>query len=395
MRKAVFWENPRYRSTAALEGDIETRFLIVGGGITGVMCAWYLLQRGISPRDIVLLEARTIGDGSTGRSAGILVTEPENEQNVWWDVLEKKYGKKLIASYQRAHLDALHALKQLIVRGHIACDAEAHYMLILARDAAAAKVLVKDHEARRHAGINTEVLTGRSYASEFGGCGYIAAERDIEGLSVNPLALVQGIAIYLRRKGVRVFEHTPLVRALRGVAKTPRGSIDFEKVIYARGMAERLRGMDTFITTIAITHPLPRRTLRALRLDDRDMFCDAIGNQPFHYGKVTKHNRLLLGFGDIATDKNVSEAKTHMPHVREILRFLKRVFPTHAFTIDSAWSAGYAISRSLVPLVRIGTSTAVLNGSGIQLSSIVAADYAVAKLLGKKHALDNLWQKSV
>jgi len=54
---------------ALLQGDVSTDVLIVGGGITGVTLALLLAQQG---RAVVLLEADTIGSGSTGNSTGNL-----------------------------------------------------------------------------------------------------------------------------------------------------------------------------------------------------------------------------------------------------------------------------------------------------------------------------------
>ena len=56
-------------SYAPLQGDVSTDVLIIGGGITGVTLAMLLAQEG---RSVVLLEADTIGSGSTGNSTGNL-----------------------------------------------------------------------------------------------------------------------------------------------------------------------------------------------------------------------------------------------------------------------------------------------------------------------------------
>jgi glycine/D-amino acid oxidase-like deaminating enzyme len=52
-----------------LNGDVETDVLVVGGGITGVTLAYLLAQQG---RSVMLLEASTLSEGSTGNSTGNL-----------------------------------------------------------------------------------------------------------------------------------------------------------------------------------------------------------------------------------------------------------------------------------------------------------------------------------
>src|SRR3954468_11567766 len=53
----------------ALEEEINTDVVIIGGGITGVTLALNLAEQGTSA---VLLEAHTVGFGSTGNSTGNL-----------------------------------------------------------------------------------------------------------------------------------------------------------------------------------------------------------------------------------------------------------------------------------------------------------------------------------
>jgi hypothetical protein len=36
MREQIYWRNPKYRKRPPLVGDVHYRYLIVGGGITGV-----------------------------------------------------------------------------------------------------------------------------------------------------------------------------------------------------------------------------------------------------------------------------------------------------------------------------------------------------------------------
>src|SRR4026207_2513859 len=52
-----------------LEKDIRTDVLILGGGISGALTAHYLVQEGI---DSTLIDARTIGLGSTCASTSLL-----------------------------------------------------------------------------------------------------------------------------------------------------------------------------------------------------------------------------------------------------------------------------------------------------------------------------------
>lgn len=45
----------------------KTEVVVVGGGIMGTACAYYLTQRGV---DVVLYEMRNIASGASGASGG-------------------------------------------------------------------------------------------------------------------------------------------------------------------------------------------------------------------------------------------------------------------------------------------------------------------------------------
>ncbi|WP_256590801.1 FAD-binding oxidoreductase, partial [Pseudomonas sp. HMWF034] len=51
----------------ALEADLSADVCVIGGGFTGVNTAIELAQRGLS---VILLEARRIGWGASGRNGG-------------------------------------------------------------------------------------------------------------------------------------------------------------------------------------------------------------------------------------------------------------------------------------------------------------------------------------
>jgi len=46
MKHEVFWKNPGYVVRSKLKENIKCDYLIVGGGITGVSTAYFLLKRG-------------------------------------------------------------------------------------------------------------------------------------------------------------------------------------------------------------------------------------------------------------------------------------------------------------------------------------------------------------
>lgn len=392
MKREIFWKT-KHTPAQSLQENIETTYLVVGGGITGVMAATLLLKKGVSAQDIVLIEQGEIGSGSTGRSAGMLVPEPENETNIGWDGFIERFGKETISSYRRAHLHAIDLLEEIIKENDIHADALRCDFIVLGRDAEAKKRIVADTHARESLGEHPDKLEGERLQKEIRSPYFIFGERSQQGLSVNPLALVQGIADALRNKGVRVYEHTPLLTLGQDHARTKGGSVSFKTVILAQGMGTVHPQLHKYATTIVVTEPLSHEHLVSLALEDKDMFIDDEGKESFHYGKVTADNRLLLGFGDTQIKHISADVELEESHVKSIEEFLKEFSPHVPLRIDYAWSGGYALSSNLLPIVEVNKGKVLINGAGIQLGSIVATQYALEKLLtGAKHEFDILWE---
>lgn len=391
MKHQVFWKNPGYKKGKAVTGKRECRYLVVGAGITGLSLAYFLLEGGVDAKDIIVVEAEYAGGGSTGHSAGMLIPEMETEENVGWEAIIERYGVKLAKAYRHAHIEALHTIEKIIRKGKIHCDASKGDFLTLARDSAARERVMTDIQARRMMGERPAGLRGTYLMNEFGSPGFVFAERTLPGLSVNPLALAQGIATYLRRQGVSIYENSPVISTYRDTARFAHGAITFSHIIYARGVGEKHAKLNKYVTTIAVTRKLSREQIKELRLADLDLFIDEEGLRSFHYGKITGDGRLLLGYGDVKVRADRAETTLHRPHIRNIERFIKKMFPHAKLPIHYAWSAIYAIQGDLLPLIRVKGNSVLINGAGIQLGSVTAAGYAASILLGTKHPLKGLW----
>ena len=63
---------PSYEPQPELVGEHHADVAIIGGGFTGVSCAWHLAER-FPEKRIVLCEARSIANGASGRNGGLML----------------------------------------------------------------------------------------------------------------------------------------------------------------------------------------------------------------------------------------------------------------------------------------------------------------------------------
>src|SRR5205823_5403098 len=57
-----------YEPRAALDAEVEADACVIGAGVSGLACARELARRGL---DTVVLEARTVASGASGRNGGV------------------------------------------------------------------------------------------------------------------------------------------------------------------------------------------------------------------------------------------------------------------------------------------------------------------------------------
>src|SRR5262245_3251539 len=215
-------EAPACEPLAGLDRDAVTDVAVIGGGLTGISAAWHLAAR-FPERRIALLEARSLGNGASGRNGGQLLTgiagvEPEDPEAARRIHDVTRAGVDLVASWvERYGIDAGFAR-----RGCIEVYTEA-------RTAELAHARV---ERLRGAGVALEWLP----AERSGLAGARGAVRNPACGRVNALALLRGLRAVLLAQGVGVYERTPVLRVEEGREirlATPRAEVRAGAVVLA------------------------------------------------------------------------------------------------------------------------------------------------------------------
>lgn len=96
-----------------LAGDVKTDVLIIGGGITGLLCAYFLQERGI---DYLLVEGGEICRGVTGNTTAKITAQ---HGLIYADMIKHK-GLERTRLYLEANQRAVRKYAELSQR--FACD---------------------------------------------------------------------------------------------------------------------------------------------------------------------------------------------------------------------------------------------------------------------------------
>lgn len=113
--KSVWSDHSNIPQFPQLRKDIKTEVLIIGGGMCGVLCAYFLEQKGI---DYILVEGERIGQGITKNTTAKVTSQ----HGLIYDKLIKNAGIEKAKMYLRSNEDAVTKYRELCQ--NIKCDFE-------------------------------------------------------------------------------------------------------------------------------------------------------------------------------------------------------------------------------------------------------------------------------
>nr|WP_241728452.1 FAD-dependent oxidoreductase [Nocardioides zeae] len=179
------------RSSAAdLPTDAGT--VVIGGGLTGLTTALLLAEQG---EDVLLLEARHLGAGTTGRSTAKLSLL----QGTQFSQVSRKHGDGVLRQYAAAHRDAQAWAVDLATAEGVSL--EQRDAVTYANGAPGLRALQREESAVQRAGLS--VRRGDAPELPFPVAGALWMDGQYQ---VDPLALVAALARRARAAGVEVVE---------------------------------------------------------------------------------------------------------------------------------------------------------------------------------------------
>lgn len=340
-----------YRATVAPDGTrppltatIDCDTCVVGGGFAGLGTALSLADRDL--RDVVLLEAKTVGHGASGRNGGFVFAGFSRGE----DRLLHDLGAERARNLYRGTLDAVELVRTRTRRHGIDCDRVDAGVLWANWFDDPGVLRERQRLLSEHYGVDWQWVP-RERLREL-----LRSERYSDGLfepgafHFNPLKYARGIAQVAENLGVRIHEGSPAVELRRDGSgwriDTPRGSVCARRVVLACGgyLAGLRRRVDAAILPIAsyvmVTEPLGARLDSAMHT--RAAVYDT--RFAFDYYRPLPDTRLLWGGRISIRDRRPREVE------RLLCRDMLKVFPQlEGVRIDHAWSGLMSYARHEMP----------------------------------------------
>lgn len=193
------------------KGDRKVDLAIVGGGYTGLSCAYYA-KKFRPDWNVVVLESHTIGSGASSRNTGAIYAK-------YVGVDDKEMPKRGLAR-----------IRSFIENENIDCDfAPASTLTILESKGAASDA--KENMQPGAKWVSAEELKER------GGTSFYAGAVDEPGFfKIQPAKLLVGTAQAALNQGVELYERSPVLDIKSGkpaILKMPEGEIVADNVLIA------------------------------------------------------------------------------------------------------------------------------------------------------------------
>ncbi|WP_411334122.1 NAD(P)/FAD-dependent oxidoreductase [Metabacillus indicus] len=328
-----------------LRESLTCDVLIVGGGMSGALCAHTLSAYNLKT---VLVEKRIVGSGSSSANTGLL--QFSNDKMLHEFI--KEIGKDQAVRFYKMCLKAVDELEKTARSLSKPVEFNRRKSLYYASDSGDVSKLKKEFKALSKHGFPVSFLEEDEIEERFG-FKKPAALLTGGDAEVNPYKFAQTLLEDAHTRGVQIYENTAVEEGDREgeyvVMHTPHGTIRAKNVVYSTGyetipFAKKL-GADVNRTYAIATTPVASLE----KWEDKSLIWET--KRPYFYMRTTVDGRIVAG----GLDEDKMEAPSNDDIIRErgrrLLDKIKEHYPSYDMEVDSAWGASFGESDDGLPFI--------------------------------------------
>jgi glycine/D-amino acid oxidase-like deaminating enzyme len=367
----------------ALTRDARCDVVVIGAGITGALVAWHLAEAGI---DTIVVDRRTAAHGSTAASTSLLQYELDEPLSH----LTRNFGRSFAERCYHRCREAIGAIERLVHEVKVPCGFSRRSSLLLAANKSHVARLRREFAAREAAGFAVEWWSRRRVADE-STLPHPAAILSRDGAEVDAYRLAFGLLAAARVRGVRVFDHTEVVRRRvdrRGVELVTANGfrIRAREVVIAAGY-EADRQLPQATTALHSTFALVSEPVGAFAGWPANRCIIWETRRPYLYLRTTPDNRVMIGGYDENFPDPVARDEMLPRKTAVLLRRFRQFFPRIPIEVATSWAGTFATTAHGLPFIGLHpkhphTRFALGYGGNGVTFGIIAAEIIRAALTG-------------
>ena len=388
-----FWlvKNGLLYPYSSLQSDEKCDVAIIGAGITGALCAYYLTNSGFK---VVVVEKRHVGMGSTSASTALLQYEIDTPLKQ----LLKKVGHQHACMAYQSGIGAINELKAIAAKLPIDCGFKKKESVLLASTHKDAEELFEECTLRNAAGIDVVLLNDKETKKRTG-INAPASLLSKVAASADAYRLCHGLLQQAIKNKCRVYDTTEIKgiveNAKNATLTTKNGkNIHCSTFIFANGYESQLY-LKNKCAQLHSTYAMVSKTIDKKKLAGINYLLWETAD-PYCYLRTTDDNRIIIGGKDETFYSPGKRDKLIKTKSLQLLKSFDKWFPHIDFQIDFSWAGTFAVTKDGLPFIgnnkeyRHALFALGFGGNGITFSQI-AARVLTDKLTGTPNDLEKVF----
>lgn len=368
-----------------LEKSTRTDVVIMGGGISGALMAYHLVNAGV---DCMLVDARTIGLGSTCASTALLQYEIDTPLCE----LKDKVGLKNAVRSYRLCAEAITTLGEIANKIKFE-DFEYNQSLYFAAYKKDLLFLKKEFVIRKEQGFEVDFLDQAAVKKQFD-FDAPGAILSAAGAQTNAYLFTHSLLQHASSKGVRIYDRTRMAKIehhKNGVTLISENgcTIKAKKLVYATGY-EAVEYIDKKVVDLQCTFACTsEQANEKTKFWNEDVLLWNTAD-PYLYMRSTKDRRILIGGRDEKFYSPRKRDRLLAGKIKQLVKDFNKVFPNIEFNPEFSWTGTFGATQDGLPFIghykKLPNSLFALGfgGNGITFS-LVAAEIITDLVTGKKN----------
>lgn len=223
--KSIWLEDVYPKKQKALNENIETDVLIIGGGITGITTAYALRNQGLS---VCLVERNYIGSGVTSKTTGKLTYLQERI----YTKLQNEYNYQTAKLYLQSQKKAIQLVKEIIQKEEFDCSLEKVTSYVFTDKETELQKLKKEYTLLKKMGVNV-----KEHQKLEIGLNSIYAISVEDTYVFHPLKYINNLKKICKKEGIQIYEDTTIQKIKRNnnlyICSGEKFSITAKQVVLA------------------------------------------------------------------------------------------------------------------------------------------------------------------
>lgn len=197
-----FWiENLKSKSYPTLDKDLNVDVCIIGGGITGISCGYYLSKNNLK---VCILEKDKIMEKTSGHTTAKITSQ----HGLIYKYLFDSYGSDLAKKYLESNQEAITNIKNIIDSENIDCDFEFQNNYIYTTNANLVKKIKNEAQTLKKLNFDAKLLDKISLPIP----DVKAAIEFNHQAQFNPIKYVEGLIEYITNNNGLILENSKVMK---------------------------------------------------------------------------------------------------------------------------------------------------------------------------------------